>query len=625
MKYFPVLRIAVLSMIFVLTVSSTAVCITIHIPIDYLKIQDAIKAASTGDTIIVDPGTYMENLDFLGKDITVRSRLGPEVTIIDANMQDSGVVFINGETESAILDGFTITNGCGHPYYGSKKYEVGGGVYCSDSSPKIVNNIIIKNNCNCGGGIACFGEKSEPLIYNCYIAENKVVHIGSSMGYGGGIGCKKGVAKIIKCEIKGNSATFRGGGIYAAGSSWPGKPLIKDCIIQDNIALCKISGSGGGIGCKSGPNPHIENNIISGNIARDGGGIRVWDATIINNMIINNVAEHFNWGGGGGILVSGTYVEISNNIIINNAALTCGGGILWDAFSGKIDNNIICFNKTNGSNYGHPISGGGILFYQSAASKTVMSNCIIAHNLSNEYGGGVGFYNTSSATMINNTLYANEACKAGSGVYLNKESTLSIGNSIIYGNINDEIVYDIAIPKVTYSNIKGGWPGIGNIDSDPLFADPLNLDFHIKYKSRCRDAGNKTLADLPTSDFENDPRVAFSEVDMGADEFYNHLYTVGLPSHGNRIDVKITGKPGPTSLWLCLSMKAKEIPQNTKWGDWYMEYPLVGPVLLGQIPAVEGIFVLHGSIPIKPPDQYDFHMQALIGQNLTNCCTVEVK
>jgi len=74
-----------------------------------------------------------------------------------------------------------------------------------------------------------------------------------------------------------------------------------------------------------------------------------------------------------------------------------------------------------------------------------------------------------------------------------------------------------------------------------------------------------------------------------------------------------------------LSMNTKQIPQNTKWGKWYLDYPLLGPVLLGQIPAVDGIFVLPGSIPTTPAGQYDFHMQALIGQELSNCCTVQVK
>jgi len=356
----------------------------------------------------------------------------------------------------------------------------------------------------------------------------------------------------------------------------------------------------------------------------------VWDAKIYNNLICNNKAKHPGGGGnGGGIVTSGLNPEISNNIIVNNTAFVEGGGILWAAYSGKIDNNIICYNKASGSP--HPqatIYGGGIAFHQSQAGKTKLSNCVIANNEAEDYGGGIcsyGWYYKSKVDMINNTICMNKAGKSGSGIYMNKEASFKISNSIIYDNINDEIGHDNKPPIVTYSNIRGGWSGTGNIDSDPLFADPFNLDFHIKYNSPCRDTGNKTLLDLPSFDFENDPRIAWGEVDMGADEFYNHLYTIGLPSHGKPIDVKITGQPGPASLWLCLSMNAKQLPQNTKWGQWYLEFPFLGPVMLGQIPAVDGIYVLPGIIPTTPAGQYDFHMQALIGTDLSNCCTVEVK
>jgi len=597
---------------------------TIDVPKDYLKIQDAIKAASAGDTILVDQGIYVENIDFLGKEITVKSRLGPEVTIIDANMIDSGVVFINGETEKAVLDGFTIKNGSGY-IFDTFNNRGGGGIYCFDSTPKIVNNIIINNKSNIGGGVGCFGDKCNPEISSCYIANNHVIN-NKCGGYGGGIACNYCSAIIFNCEIKNNSSVSIGGGIYAAGYSGAGKPLIKNNKIIENISLSHGAGKGGGIGCKNGPNPQIENNIISGNIAGGGAGISIYDGIIINNIILNNVAQIPNGAGtGGGIRTIGLYTEICDNIIINNSALLSGGGICWAAYSGKIINNIICYNQASGATCGLTISGGGISFGQSLAGKTQLSNCVIANNYSEEIGGGICFYYKSSIEMLNNTLSTNKADISGSGIYLNRDSNLTIGNSIVYDNINDEIAYETVCPSIAYSNIKGGWPGTGNIDSDPMFADPFNLDFHIKYNSPCKDAGDKTIADLPGFDFENDPRIAWGEVDMGADEFFNHLYYVGLPSHGNPIDVKITGQPGLASLWICLSMKAKKIPQSTKWGNWYLEFPIVGPVLLGQIPAVEGIFVLPGIIPTTPAGQYDFHMQVLIGQDLTNCCTVEVK
>ena len=58
---------------------------TIHVPADQPTIQAAINAASNGDTVLVSPGTYFENINFIGKAITVKSASGPAVTIIDGS------------------------------------------------------------------------------------------------------------------------------------------------------------------------------------------------------------------------------------------------------------------------------------------------------------------------------------------------------------------------------------------------------------------------------------------------------------------------------------------------------------------------------------------------------------
>jgi hypothetical protein len=56
---------------------------TINVPADQPTIQSAINAASNGDTVVVAPGTYTENINFLGKAITVESSKGAKVTTIN--------------------------------------------------------------------------------------------------------------------------------------------------------------------------------------------------------------------------------------------------------------------------------------------------------------------------------------------------------------------------------------------------------------------------------------------------------------------------------------------------------------------------------------------------------------
>ncbi|MDI6736614.1 MAG: hypothetical protein QME42_10580 [bacterium] len=84
---------------------------TLNVPGSYTTIQAAINAATTGDTVLVNNGTYIENINFNGKAITVQSINGTTSTIIDGNASGSVVVFGSGEGINSVLTGFTITNG----------------------------------------------------------------------------------------------------------------------------------------------------------------------------------------------------------------------------------------------------------------------------------------------------------------------------------------------------------------------------------------------------------------------------------------------------------------------------------------------------------------------------------
>ena len=91
----------------------------IHVPADQPTIQDAIVLAQSGDIVLVAPGLYAENIDFLGKAITVQGSDGPLATVIDGSDLTLGpnsgsvVTFANDEQNDSILDGFTLTGGAG--------------------------------------------------------------------------------------------------------------------------------------------------------------------------------------------------------------------------------------------------------------------------------------------------------------------------------------------------------------------------------------------------------------------------------------------------------------------------------------------------------------------------------
>jgi hypothetical protein len=102
----------------VLTFSGPALGAYIYVPDDYPTIQAAINAVKSGDTVIVRPGTYSENIDLSKNSITVTSEKGPHLTTIDGNQKNS-VVNIQ-YSDNSVLHGFTIMNG---------RASLGGGIY----------------------------------------------------------------------------------------------------------------------------------------------------------------------------------------------------------------------------------------------------------------------------------------------------------------------------------------------------------------------------------------------------------------------------------------------------------------------------------------------------------------
>jgi hypothetical protein len=162
------------------------------------------------------------------------------------------------------------------------------------------------------------------------------------------------------------------------------------------------------------------------------------------------------------------------------------------------------------------------------------------------------------------------------------------------------------------------------IDADPLFADPGGQDFHLTFPSPCKDTGNNTAPSLPCCDFESDPRAAHGTVDMGADEFHTHLYATGDAVPGGNAALNFIGLPGAAPVVLFLGAGLLDPPMPSKWGDWYLQFPVIGPLDLGAIPSPKGVLTLSGTVPTMPPPPNTIHLQALIGDALTNPCVLEI-
>ena len=284
----------------------------INVPVDFNTIQLAIDYAMEGDTVLVSPGTYVENINYNGKNIVVASltlTTGDtssyiSQTIIDGNQNGHVVEFSSGETSSAVLIGFTVKNGNVFNL-GQYPYSMGGGIYCYYSSPTLKNLIVTDNSgvivgANGGGGGGISLDRSDAVITNVIIKNN----VAKS---GGGISSNHSNSILTKVTIINNSSERWGGGFYGSN----GSATLANVVISENTSQY----GGGGVYC-SEYDLTLINVTINGNTATDveGGGIyggNYSNVQIFNSVMSNNTGTESIYLGSGNILPS--YCNFWNN------------------------------------------------------------------------------------------------------------------------------------------------------------------------------------------------------------------------------------------------------------------------------------------------------------------------
>lgn len=226
-------------------------------------------------------------------------------------------------SDTTTLDGFTVRDGRAH----------------QNSFSSVVNGLYIDHNAGAGIYTVGSGPSSAPIIANCTISND--------------------------------SALIAGGGIY----NWASYPVIKNCIIKDNVAY---SGKGGGI-CNDDATSFIYNCTIVNNTGGNGGGIYNADSSsVIKNCVIagNTAVE-----GGGMYNCCSAYPTITNCKLVNNTA-TIGGGIY------NLNTSVPVI--TNCTIAGNTVSGhsGGIYNMSNGSNQTTVRNCIIWGNSSSITNAG---------------------------------------------------------------------------------------------------------------------------------------------------------------------------------------------------------------------------------------------
>jgi len=452
----------------------------------FSSIQYAIDQPRTldGDALLILPGCYLETVDLRGKTLTLEGSAGADHTAVDGGGLQTVFRILAGEAPE--FRGLTIKNGGGTELAGVMR----------------------------GGGVLCLG--SSATFRDCKFVDNDLPH-SFPTPRGGGIYADGSHLVLEDCELSGHE---NGEAIYATGSTvelagssihhntnFGGgvEPLqasgITLVVCESTLIGCDVSSNGnrvlgvpdqgGGIVARGGT-LRLEDSLVADNSGEfRGGGIALFgcEVTIEGCAISRN--ESFDGYFGGGLYAAAS--PASSGTISNTAFCENGAGDGGGAFLGAGDFTFTrCTFAANhvSSLYSEQGSGGGLYVLDGASVSVVRSlfhgNTALGQVLFGEGGRGGGVYgraNLDRCTLVENTAAHGFARLAeGGGAF-----AASLASSIVWDNVPESLG---GRSTVTYSDVEGGWPGLGNFDLDPRFRDAASRDHRLHRNSPCIDAGD---------------------------------------------------------------------------------------------------------------------------------------
>ena len=465
-------------------ISFSVFATTRNVPGTYATIQAGLNACLNGDTVLVQPGTYTQNIVWPNlANIKLFSAGDTSNTIINGGGVATVITISVNTDTNTIIKGFKITNG-----YGNTTFTNAGGVQVQSGGVKFLNCLISNNNP--GGGSTLYAYGAGAYVGGTNSVFDNVVfrnNNSSSGGYG------------------------FGGAMYIPTNT---TVRMRNCIARSNLVTAANYCWGGGI--------NSEGNLI-----------------LSNSTIENNSTSSGGYNFGGGIAITAGTATITNVKIINN---TLGGtpNFIW---------------------------GGGL--YTDGASTTNLTNVLIAGNIlsnSSFVNGGGGIHiegaNTSLIAIqitVSENRRANNGTITGSGLQVETSASATINNSIFWNtNGGAEIDNNSSTVTINYSDVRGGFFGIGDINTNAMFVS--TTDFHLQMTSPC--AGVGTLSGAPNYDLDNNmrPMPALTNPDMGC---YEVSQLVGIAENNLEHNFSVYPNPASDNLFVIMSEAKNLILYNS--------------------------------------------------------------
>lgn len=510
--------------------ATAAQATTRKVPQVYPNIQAAISAAANGDTVLLAPGVYSGagnvQIDTLGKAITIEPSMGAGSVMLLSNSGGPQFIIHSAETTKTVISGLDFEYGSS----GSSGY--GGAVSISASSPKIVNCTFQLNAATNGGG-AIGSINGSPVITGCSFAHNYV----TGSGMGGAVFIAGGSAKIINCGFSTNTAPGGGGalavaqdhttvsGCYFYNNSGPeGGALVGNLtsVSVTNTTFDSNSapspGTGGAVAFFNGT-PKLTDCLLQQNGAVDGGALyNVSASTVLKSCeVVNNSASDPTGPGGGGGLYFLDATNTHSKPLVQDCVLEFNLGLYGGAINNQ-NTNITVTDTEMFANTGLNDGGGA---YAVGGNDVFTNDLFLYNTASNFFGGGLRLALVGlTAHVVNCSFYGNyDQPGVGESVYATDSANVTVSNSICWdtGGANALSWDGSGFFTVQYSDVYGGFGGVGNENEDPLYQNTGSLNLMLQSTSPCIDAGSSHVADFPKLDITGVPRETAAP-DMGAYE-----------------------------------------------------------------------------------------------------------
>lgn len=472
---------------------------------------------------VLGGGLYVEDSDLVLEGVVVQQNLARRGETGFPQDGDGGGLFAVGDSNLTIRDSRFELNQAGGPglhSIGRGGAIVATGVQLSLFGTRFQDNIALCSQVegSAFGGAVVIDEGASATLYGCTFESNEAIARearGGALfvdqadvdiedvvfrenfvldfvieidGEGGAMYAERDSNVVVRRSLfEGNEAALAGGAVYGGVS-------YEECTFRGNTGL---QGGAGYVTLTPMVNPTYEACVFEQNLAfcfspcqKDGGAL--WGETIVMDcLFVGNEAA-----GRGGAVWGG---EISDSTFLANRTTSppdetsnVEGGAAWGA-------NLVRCTLAENEALGTALVGLAAEALGGGAAHSTLTYCELYDNQAS-HGGAV-----HNSDLDRCTLYGNQASVAGDGVHANVPTV--IDSSILWSN-GVEIADVGGVVSVSYSDVEGGWAGVGNIDMDPAFLSAFARDFHLRPGSPAIDAGNPAKLD-PLG----------SRADMGAQPF----------------------------------------------------------------------------------------------------------